>query len=162
MMPAAWLPFFEWCEQTALATTIQGSLWLFPVIEAVHLLGLALLGGSVLLLNLRMLGLGVRDQPVAQVWRDIQPWLATGVAIMVITGVPLFLSEAVRCFYNPPFWIKMGALVVAVTFTVTVQRRITADAVDPSHHPALFRLVGAVSLVLWAAVGTMGRAIGFY
>ena len=130
---------------------IRESIWTYPIVEGSHVLSLCLFVGLTTMWDLRL-----------QVWRDIRPWLATGVAIMVVTGVPLFLSEAVRCFYNPPFWIKMGALVVAVTFTVTVQRRITADAVDPSHHPALFRLVGAVSLVLWAAVGTMGRAIGFY
>jgi hypothetical protein len=162
MMPAAWLPFFEWCEQTGLAVAMQQSLWLFPVIEAVHLLGLSLLGGAVLLLNLRLLGLGVRAQPVVQVWRDVRPWIAAGVMVMVITGVPLFLSEAVRCFYNPPFWIKMGALALAVTFTVTVQRRVVEAATDPVRRSWRMRLVGVVSLVLWTTVGAMGRGIGFY
>ena len=162
MMPAAWLPFFEWCEQTALAVTIQESLWLFPVIEAVHLLGLSLLGGSVLVLNLRLLGLGLRGQPVAQIWRDVRPWLTAGVGVMLATGVPLFMSEAVRCFYNPPFWIKMGALVTALVFTVTVQRRMAAGAAGAGRHPLRWRLVGLASLALWTTVGAMGRGIGFY
>jgi hypothetical protein len=162
MMPESWLPFFEWCEQTALATTLQESLWLFPVIEAVHLLGLALLGGSVLLVNLRLLGLGLRGQPIAEVAGDARPWFVFGLAVMLITGIPLFMSEAVRCFHNPPFALKMMSLVVAVTFMVTIHRHIAIGTVGPRSHPALLGLIGLVSLALWTMVGTMGRAIGYY
>lgn len=161
MAPVSWLPFFEWCEQTALATTIQGSLWLFPVIEAVHLLGLAVLGGSMLLVNLRLLGVGLRRTPVSQVAADAGPWFAGSLAVMVSTGIPLFMTEAVKCFYNGAFWFKMIALALAVLFTFGVQRRMMR--VDRSAAPSVrFRLVGGLSLLLWFSVAAAGRAIGFY
>ena len=65
------LPFFTWCEQTAIGATIRDSTWLFPVIEAVHLLGLAMLGGAVLLVNLRMMGLTMRQQSIADMTREV-------------------------------------------------------------------------------------------
>ena len=69
------LTFFEWCEGSAVGHAIRSSQWLFPVIESVHLLGLALMGGAVLVVDMRLFGLGLRRQPVAQLARDAQPWL---------------------------------------------------------------------------------------
>ncbi len=63
------LPFFEWCEATAIGQAIRESLWLFPVIESIHLLGLAMIGGAILVVDLRLLGFGLRHQPVAQLAR---------------------------------------------------------------------------------------------
>ena len=94
------LPFFEWCESTVIASTIQNSLWLFPVIEAVHLLGLCLLGGSILLVDLRLMGFGLIHQSVSELNRQVRPWLLVAVIVMIATGVPLFLSEAIKCYYN--------------------------------------------------------------
>ena len=60
------LPFFEWCEATTIGTLVRESLWLFPIIEAVHLLGLCLLFGALLIVDLRLLGVGLKDQPIAE------------------------------------------------------------------------------------------------
>ena len=93
-----WL--FEWFEATWLGTTVRDSLWAFPVLEAIHLLGLSLLGGSLLIVDLRMLGMGLTRQPIAALARDARPWLLAALALMAVTGVPLFLSEAVKCYWN--------------------------------------------------------------
>ena len=69
------LPFFEWCEQLWLGQFIVGSNWLFPVIESVHLLGLSVLGGAILVVDMRLLGLGLKNHPVAELARDARPWL---------------------------------------------------------------------------------------
>jgi hypothetical protein len=69
------LSFFTWCEGTLLGEAIRESNWLFPAIESLHLLGLAVIGGAVLVMDLRLLGFGIERQPVAQVWRDTRPWL---------------------------------------------------------------------------------------
>ena len=66
------LPFFQWCEAMWLGNAIRTSLWLFPVIEAVHLLGLCLLGGTVLIVDLRMLGFGLKGHTIAQLAREQQ------------------------------------------------------------------------------------------
>lgn len=68
------LPFFEWCEASTIGTAIKTSSWAFAVIESVHLLGLALIGGAVLVVDLRLLGLGLRDQPVSDLAREAEPW----------------------------------------------------------------------------------------
>ena len=121
------LTFFEWCEATALGETIRTSLWLFPAIECVHLIGLVMLGGSVLMVDLRLLGMGLRDQPVATVAGAGHRLLLGGIVLMLVTGIPLFLSEAIKCYYSPSFWVKISTLVPAIAFALTVRRRI-ADA----------------------------------
>ncbi len=155
------LDFFEWCEATTLGLAIRDSLWLFPVIESVHLLALALLGGAVLVLDLRMLNLGLRRQAVARIARGAQPWLIGSLITMLVTGVLLFLSESIKCYYSPPFWYKMGFLATAILFTFTVRRKIsTAD--EQRVGPVWGKLVALVSLGLWFGVGFSGRWIAFY
>ena len=94
------LDLFESLEQSGIGMLVRGSLWLFPALEAVHLLGLSLLGGSLLLVDLRLLGLGVRSRTSEQMMTAAQPWLLISLLILIGTGVPLFLSEAVKCYYN--------------------------------------------------------------
>jgi len=154
------LPFFEWCETTALGEMVRSSLWLFPVIEAFHLVGFAVLGGVVLLMDLRLLGLVMRTQPAAQVERDARPWLLGSLSVMVVSGVLLFLSEAVKCYYSFPFRVKIVSLFLAVIFTWTLHRKV-ASRDDRSIGPIRGRVVGLVSLVLWGLVAWGGRWIGF-
>jgi len=151
--------FFDWCEKSALGSAIRGSLWLFPVIESVHLLTLALIGGAVLIVDLRLLGLGLRRQSVAQLARDIQPWLAGGLIVMVVSGVLLFSSEAIKCYYSTAFRTKMSFLLPAILFTFTVRRAAVAD--ETRMKPSWRRVVAVVSLALWTVVGASGRWIGF-
>ena len=155
------LPVIEWLEHTGAGTAIRDSTWLFPCIEAGHLLALALMGGSVLLVDLRMLGLGVTRLPVAQVCRDARPWLMGSFVVLVVTGVLLFLSEATKCYLNPAFWIKMAFLIAATVFTFTVRQRV-ALAGGAEVDPAMARRVAVISVVLWSGVGIAGRAIAFY
>src|SRR5712692_5055045 len=89
------LPFFQWCEASMVGRAIRLSPWAFAVIESVHLLGLAAIGGAVLLVDLRLLGLGLRRRPVAQLARDAQPWLVGSLVVMLSTGVALFMSESI-------------------------------------------------------------------
>src|SRR5215470_20334073 len=117
------LPFFQWCYQTPIGETIRNSTWLFPVIEAFHLLGLGLTAGAVLIVDLRLLGVGLRKQPVAQLWAATQPWLLGSVILLFVSGIPLFLSEAIKCLYSFPFWVKMTSLMLALVFTFTILRR---------------------------------------
>ena len=155
------LPFFEWCEATAIGQAIRESLWLFPVIESIHLLGLAMIGGAILVVDLRLLGLGLRHQPVAQLARSAHPWLVGSLAVMLTTGISLFLSESIRCYYSPPFWTKMELLLVAILFTFTVRRKV-ALADEKRVGPIWGRVVAFVSLALWFGVGFSGRWIAFY
>jgi len=153
------LSFFEWCDATALGAAVRGSLWLFPAIEAVHLLGLCVLGGALLVVDLRLLGVGLKRQTIGELAAEVRPWLVGAVVLMGVTGLLLFLSEAVKCYYNQSFWVKISTLPVALLFTFTVRARVArTGGLDTS---ARTRLVGAASLALWLTVAAAGRWIGF-
>jgi len=154
------LTFFQWCEASGIGETIRKSSWLFPVIEAVHLLGLGVIGGAVLVVDLRLLGLGLRRQSAAQLTRDAQPWLVGSLVLMIVTGGLLFLSEAIKCYYHDAFWFKMSCLFLAIVFTFTIQRKVIMT--DESRlRPLWSKVVAVVSVLLWAGVGIGGRWIGF-
>jgi hypothetical protein len=154
------LPFFQWCEASWAGTAIRESPWAFASIESVHLLGLATLGGSVLLLDLRLLGFGLRRTPAAELAREVQPWFNASLVVMLITGVGLFLSEPTKCYYATPFWVKMSSLLLAIVFSYTIRYRV-ARAPDIPGSATRYRLVALISLVLWFGVGAGGRWIGF-
>jgi len=154
------LPYFQWFETTTIGEAIKNSSWAFAVIESVHLLALAVIGGAVLMLDLRLLGLGLRRQPIPEVAREAQPWLVGSLIVMLITGFALFSSEATKCYYSTPFWVKMTSLALAMAFTFTVRRRVSFEG-DGRVRPIVLRLVALVSLTLWFGVGAGGRWIGF-
>jgi hypothetical protein len=154
------LGFFKWCDATAIGITIRDSQWAFAVIESLHLLGLAAIGGAVIILNLRLLGLGLQSQTVPEVAAEVRPWLNRSVVLMLITGAGLFVSEPMKLYYSGPFWVKMESLALALIFTYTVWHRVSStDAARIS--PVWRGLAALVSLILWFGVGAGGRWIGF-
>ncbi len=153
-----WFEVFDAMEQTWIATAIKESLWYFPAIEAVHLLGLALLGGAVLMVDLRMLGLGLKGQAISDVAAAAHKWLVLAIVVMLVTGVPLFLSEAIKCYYNTSFWVKMVALVIGLIFTFAVRNPVASSG---SASPVVCKTVAAFSIAVWFVVAAAGRWIGF-
>lgn len=150
---------FQWIENTGLGEAIRESKWLFPVVESVHLLGLAVIGGSVLVVDLRLAGFGLRRQSLRQMASDVQPWLIGSLIVMLISGFLLFTSEATKCYYHGAFWIKMTSLALAILFTFTIRRKVTMT--DTASVTMRSRLVALVSVALWSGVGIGGRWIGF-
>ena len=154
------LPFFQWCETLWLGRFVVGSNWLFPVIESVHLLALALLGGAILVVDLRMVGLGLSGREVKEIARDARPYMNFALAMMISTGIPLFLSEPIKCYYSPAFWVKMWTLAIALIFTYTYRTETTRlEVVRNTARRQM--LVGALSIALWFTVASAGRWIGF-
>ena len=154
------LPFFQYLETVWLGRFIVDSNWLFPVIESVHLLGLALLGGSILIVDMRLVGLGLRGREIKEIAREARPFMNFALVIMIATGVPLFLSEPIKCYYSPAFWVKMWTLAVALVYTYTI--RTKATRMEFVHNTARRQvLVGALSIALWFTVASAGRWIGF-
>jgi hypothetical protein len=155
------LPFFDWCEASALGTAIRNSVWLFPVIEAVHLLGLASVGAVVLVVDMRALGFGLRDQPADKLSAVLRPWLIGSLAVMLGTGALLFVSEPTKLYYNQPFWLKMGFLATAIVYTFSVRQRVLSSS--RFRGARVWQGIAALcSLGLWLSVGICGRWIGFY
>ena len=153
------LPLFQAVESSAVGNAIRDSVWLFPAIEGVHLLALALIGGAVLIVDMRLLGLFLKRHPVEYLAAQVSPYLVGALATMIVTGLLLFSSEAIKCYYNTAFWWKMTFLALATIFTFTVRRMVTSD--EMRFGPVWAKLVALSSVALWSGVGIGGRWIGF-
>ena len=155
------LPFFQWTDRTWLNAAINGSKWLFPAIEAVHIVALCVLFGAIVMLDLRLFGLTFRSRPVRYLADELAPWTFCSLIITLVTGALLFSSEAMKSYVSLPFRLKIVFLFAAILFQYTIYRRvIDADAID--QEPRWGKLVATVSLVLWFGVGWGGRGIGFF
>ena len=154
------LPFIEWTASSSLSLAINTSPAAFAIIESIHLLALSVIGGAVLIVDLRLLGFGIRTQTVREVARDAQPWFVGSWAVMIVTGLLLFVSEPQKLYYSTPFAVKMVCLVLATIFALTVRRNVTL-AGEERVSPIWMKLVALVSLALWFGVGAGGRWIGF-
>jgi hypothetical protein len=159
------LSFFEWCETVWLGRVVVESLWLFPVIEAVHLLALSVLGGAVLIVDLRLLGFGLTQRGIPEIARNVRPYLIGALIGLIATGIPLFLSEPIKLYYSDAFWVKMPTLAAALLYTFTIRATAIAMATNepgaPKRETARQVLVGALSIALWVTVAAAGRWIGF-
>jgi hypothetical protein len=154
------LPFFQWCYQSGIGVTIRNSTWAFPAIEVFHLRGFGVTAGAVLIVDLRLLGVGLSRQPVKRLSAGAEPWLVAGVTMMFMSGIPLFLSESIKCYYSFAFWVKMTCLFLVLLFTFTVRRRVTRAGLN-ADRPTLDRFTALISLGLWSGVAWGGRWIGF-
>jgi hypothetical protein len=123
--------------------------WLFPVIQSVHVAGIALLVGTIVLVDLRLLGYALDRYSVSEISRRLARWTRAGLAIMLTTGPVLFASDVTRYSRNPAFLFKMAVLVGALVFHFTTHKRIERRG----------KLVALVSIVLWTCVVLGGRAI---
>lgn len=154
------LEFCRWLQYSAPLHAMRQSPIFFPAIATIHLMGLALIGGAVLVVDLRLLGLALPNQPVAALARDAERWLLRGLAVMASTGILLFMCFATKYYYLTFFWVKMAALVAVIVFTMSVHRRVVM-ADDADVRPVRSRIVALVSLSLWTLVAVGGRYIGF-
>ena len=156
------LEFFDWIQYSAPMAAMRSSPWLFPLIASIHLMGLAVIGGAVLVGDLRLLGLGLSRQPVAIIVRDAERWLKIGLLVMVPTGILQFMCFATKYYFLKFFWLKIASLVLVVIFTFSFRRKVVAMKESPNNAAsALSKLTAAVSLALWTTVAIGGRWIGF-
>jgi hypothetical protein len=153
------LPLFQWMENLPISNAIRLSTYSSAIINLGHLLVLVVFIGSVLVVDLRLLGTGMKDRPLADVARDSRPWMMWSFAGLVVTGVPYMITYAMKQYYSPYFWFKMEVLIVAVIFTLTIRHRVTL-ADEAKIGPFWGRLVAIVSIALWIAVIVPARYIG--
>lgn len=154
--------YFQAMNDSSVAKFISESLWIYPLDQAIHLVFLALFAGSILILDIRLLGFGMREQSVAKVARDSAPWVIIGFLGLVATGIPQLIQNAMREYYSEFFWIKMYVLPVALIYTFTIRRKV-AQAEDGRVSPAVQKVVGLVSILLWiGGVAVPSRLIGLF
>jgi hypothetical protein len=151
-------PIYDFAGNSDLGVWMRNSRYAFPAFEMVHLLGLGLLLGSVLLFNARFFGLGMRRQTLTDVASDFAPWTKLAVVMMVLSGVPLFASKA------PDLWredfagytIKMSLIVVAVVFHYAVQIPMAR-----AENMGTGRVAAGFSLLVWFGAAMAGLSIEF-
>ena len=156
--------FCGWLEQTSVGTTIRESLWLFPIIETVHIFGIVLLVGATSILDLRLMGLTFRDEPVSKLAERFIPWAWAGFLIQVTTGLLLFSSEATKMYGNIGFDIKMSLIAIAginaVVFHSIAYQSVGKWDNDPVA-PLGARAAGLISILLWFGIVAAGRWIAY-
>jgi hypothetical protein len=158
MLGESFRPYFEWCGNTWLGTTVRDTVWAFPLIETFHLLALAILLGSVLIVNLSVFGLGKRYVPAAQMARQMEPWMLVSIGVLIASGIPMAFSEPIKCFESISFPIKMGLILLGIASQLTIQRKwvIAGDTT------ALKAKVAAISsIAIWTLVGAAGKGIPY-
>ncbi|MYD44556.1 MAG: hypothetical protein F4W90_11790 [Gammaproteobacteria bacterium] len=152
------LDIFTRLEEMWIGEAIRTSYWLFPFIEAIHLVGLALLGGTVLVVDFRLLGITLRSQSMQVVLRNTRPYFLLALGTMFATGIPLALSEMIKLYYNFSWWVKVSALGLAILFTFLVRDPLVRRGEAPR---MAMGCIALVSLALWFTVAGAGRWIGF-
>lgn len=154
----------QWLEQTLVGTSIRESLWLFPIIETVHIFGIILLVGATSILDLRLMGLTFRDESVSKIAGRFIPWALAGFIIQIITGLLLFSSEATKMYGNLGFQIKMILIAVAginaLVFHSVAYQSVGKWDNDPVA-PLSARAAGLVSILLWFGIVAAGRWIAY-
>jgi hypothetical protein len=160
MMAISLLPVFEWMESTPVGQTIRHSASLIALLESIHLIGLALLLGTILMVDLSLLGLGIGRSPASRIARELRGWTAAGLVVMLASGPVLLSSEAIRCYRSPAFWTKMALLAIAVTFHFSVHKKVVFE--EPPAPRQRARWTACLSLGLWTSVALAGKAIAIF
>jgi hypothetical protein len=158
------LSFCQWLETTPPAVALRDSVWMFDLTETVHTLGIILVAGTIMLVDLRLLGLGLRRVPVSDVVSRIVPRTLWGFGLMFVTGGCLFSAEAVKLYNSPAFRIKLVLLLLAGLNALVFHRTIYRHAAEWDTAlvvPPRARLAGLLSLILWMCIIAAGRAIAY-
>jgi uncharacterized protein DUF6644 len=154
----------QWIESSPSSNALRESIWMFPIIESSHVLGLAFSVGTVVWFDLRLAGLMMRRYSVSETFGYVKPWMFGGFAVMVITGIFLFWSHALQCYSSTYFRIKLLLLLLAgvniVIFHWTIDQRRT-DWDKAPIPPLQARFAGYASLFLWLSVVAVGRLMAY-
>lgn len=156
--------FLKLIEASRFATTIRDSIWMFPIVESIHVISFTLVVGTIAIIDLRLLGVASTHRSFQRMASDILKWTWAAFALAVATGLTMFTTNAVIYFHNPFFRIKMLLLVLAgvnmAVFEMTAGRTISRWG-HAGSAPRAGKAVAVLSLTLWIGVIFMGRIIGF-
>ncbi len=156
--------FADWLATTWLSKLFQNVLWIVPASQSAHIVSLAVVFASALMINLRLLGLGAGGRSVSQLAATLVPWMWRGLAALLFTGMVQIIAEPVRQFVTPAFWAKMLMIVVVMAMTAAFARTVRAHAGRwdvAATRPASATAFAVVSTLLWVAIVACGRFIGY-
>ena len=153
--------FCTWLSSTRFSMAIQDISWIVPGIQSVHILAIATVMASIVMLDFRLLGVTGRGQSIREVAHRFLPWIWSAVAVLLATGILLIIGEPARELINPVFWVKMSLLAVALILTGTLQYSVFHHESLWERRRALGRILALASLLLWMAIVTAGRWIAY-
>lgn len=154
----------DWLAETPASALIQGTSWVIPGVQSVHLIAIAIVMSSALMVILRVLGMVMRDEPVATVTSRFFPWIWYSLIVLLVSGAILITGEPGRSLTNSLFQLKMLMLlgVIACTFTLQQPLKVDADFWDASVATRTgARLIAVLSLGLWSCIVFAGRWIAY-
>lgn len=154
----------EAIEAMPFAEAIRTSIWWFPVVETIHVLAIVFVLGSIVLVDLRLIGAISRDRPITHVSAEMLPWTWASFVIAAISGTALFTAQAVRYVDTIYFDMKLLIMIIAginMLYFEYVTKKTIVQWDRDARPPANVRFAGATSLILWLGVVTTGRFIGF-
>lgn len=154
------LPFFEWLDTSLLADISKAYGGVFAVVQMFHLLALSLLGGTVLVGDLRLLGVVLKDVPSQIVIDSTQKWFSVALGVLIVSGIFMASAVAMKVYYNEMFWAKMTALATGIVFVYVIRRPLLRFD-HASINPWALRLMAMASMTIWFTVAASGRWIGF-
>ena len=155
----------ESIQNTGLLTAVRETPWVYPVIMATHLTCIAVFGGMILMTDLRLLGLALRDQTIAEVVIGLRPFKRIGFVIMVTSGLLMAGSEAPTYYANPFFWTKMTLLLLVGVHALVFKPTVYDHAEELDKAPVLptrAKAAAVLSLILWVSIPVCGRLIAYY
>jgi len=152
--------FCHWLEGTQASIALHESIWVYPIVESLHVLTLFVFLGMTVMLDLRLLGAIMRSAPVSRLIQHFMPWMIGGFVVMMVTGVLLFYAVPVKTWFNIFFRLKLAALVAAGlnagVFHIMASHTLPQWDRD-ARPPIRARLAGGLSLALWAIIVVCGR-----
>jgi len=157
-------PYADWLAATPLSKTLQDHLWIVPTSQSIHIVAVSVVFASACLINLRLLGVGFRGRSVSALSAALVPWMWRGLAVLLCTGLIQTIAEPVRQFVAPVFWAKMTMIVIVAAMTFYYARTVRRNAPRwdaASTRPAAGRVFAVLSTLLWVAIITCGRFIGY-
>jgi Family of unknown function (DUF6644) len=158
------LSICQWIYQTPLSVAIRESIWVYPILDVIHCVGILLVAGTIIVVDLRLLGCGMRQSPVSSVVSQVLPWTLSGFAFMFLTGSLLAWSEPLKLYHSLFFRWKLLFLALAglnaLLFHSGIYRGVGSWDSD-SLTPARARVAGVISIVCWICVIAAGRAVGY-
>jgi len=161
MKTKALLDFCDTIDATALSQAIQATKWVVPLVQTVHILAIAALLSSVLMINLRLLGVAGTDQTLARVSERFRPVVWWSLPVLLASGLILIIGEPARALTNPFFQLKMCLLVVVLIVTLLSQRPLYGDSRFWDNRVATGRAIAMLSLLLWSGIVFAGRWIAY-
>ncbi|MEZ5550855.1 MAG: DUF6644 family protein [Pseudomonadales bacterium] len=154
------LAFFNWLDTSLLADISKAYGGVFAVVQMFHLMAMALLGGMVVLGDLRMLGILMTDVPSETVIENTRKWFNVGLAVAILSGIFMSSAVALKLYYNEMFWAKMAGLGIGIVFVYFIRGPLLRCD-HRALNPWAVRLTAIASLTIWFTVAASGRWIGF-